>query len=123
MTIMEALTRIDEIKPNTCSAKRKIAGLSVLDALVKTTVIDRHEGAEDVKFSLYDTSTPTDTVLLVPPPYDVIYLFYLEMCLNRINGEYERYNNSAKLYNAAFDDYAKYYRSLHRPLGARFKHF
>jgi hypothetical protein len=120
---MEAITRIDEVKPNTCSDKRKIACLSALDALVKTTVIDRHEGAENVKFSPYDAHTPTDTELLVPHPYDVIYVFYLEMYLNYMNGEYERYNNSAKLYNAAFEDYEKYYRSLHKPLGGGFRNF
>jgi hypothetical protein len=40
MTIMEALYRIDEIKPNSCSQIEKIKWLSSLDGVIKSEIID-----------------------------------------------------------------------------------
>jgi hypothetical protein len=122
MTIMEAISRIDILKPNSYTEKEKILWLSTLDGIIKKEIIDKHEGNEKISFEGYTGDTLTETVLLVPPPYDDIYLKWLEMQMDYTNGEYGKYNNSMAVYNAAYEAYAKYYTRNHMPLskGNRF---
>lgn len=122
MTILEAISRADKVKPNTYSQQEKVRWLSALDGTVKTEIIDTHEGGEDVKFSGYNDETLLTTELLIPAPYDDVYIRYLEMQIDYANGEYGKYNNSAAAYNTAFSAYEKYYNREHMPrsYGSRF---
>ena len=123
MTIMDAIYRLDELKPNRYSQSEKIKWLSSLDGLIKSEIIDTHEGGENVVFSVYDENTDLSTVLLVPAPYDDIYLRWLEAQIDYANGEYGKYNNSITAYNDAYAIYQKYYNRTHMPIskGTRFK--
>ena len=123
MTIMDALYRIDELKPNSYSQSEKIKWLSSLDGLVKSKIIDTHEGGEAVIFSGYDENTELSTELLVPAPYDDVYLRWLETQIDYANGEYGKYNNSATVFNTAYTEYANYYNRTHMPIGKKFKFF
>lgn len=123
MTIMEALYRIDEIKPNSYSQSEKIKWLSSLDGVVKSEIIDTHEGGEDVVFTGYNENSDLSTILLVPAPYDDIYLRWLEMQIDYANGEYGKYNNSMTVYNTAYSAYANHYNRTHMPIGKNFKFF
>ena len=123
MTIMDALYRIDELKPNSYSQPEKIKWLSSLDGVIKSEIIDTHEGGEDIVFSGYDENAELTTVLLVPAPYDDIYLKWLESQIDYSNGEYGKYNNSLVAYNDAYDLYQRYYNRTHMPKGKKFKYF
>ena len=123
MTIMDAIYRIDELKPNSYSQSEKIKWLSSLDGLIKSKIIDTHEGGEAVIFSGYDENTELGTELLVPAPYDDVYLRWLETQIDYANGEYGKYNNSAIIFNTAYTEYANYYNRTHMPKGAKFKFF
>ena len=122
MTILEAISRVDDVKPNSYSQTEKIAWLSRIDATIKNEIIDTHEGAENIAFNGYDLDTDTNTELLVPAPYDEVYIRYLEMQIDYANNEYGKYNNSMVMYNAAYAAYEKYYNRTHMPLskGNRF---
>lgn len=115
MTIIDAISRTDALKPNGYSQSEKVRWLSTLDGIVKREVIDTHEGGEDVLFSGYNDETPLNTELLVPAPYDDVYIRYLEMQIDYSNGEYTKYNNSVDAYNLAFSDFEKYYNREHMP--------
>lgn len=123
MTIMDAIYRLDELKPNRYSQSEKIKWLSSLDGLIKSEIIDTHEGGENVVFNGYDENSDLSTVLLVPAPYDDIYLRWLEAQIDYANGEYGKYNNSITAYNDAYAIYQKYYNRTHMPIskGTRFK--
>ena len=123
MTIIEAINRIDAIKPNSYSQAEKIRWLSTLDGVIKTNIIDTHEGAEAVSFDGYTDETNIATKLLVPAPYDEIYLFWLESKIDYWNGEMGRYNNSISMYNTAYAEFEKYYNRTHMPKGKKFKFF
>lgn len=122
MTISEAIKRLDALKFNTYSEEEKIEWLSRLDSAVKLQIIDTHEGAKNVPFTGYDTNTPGNTVLLVPAPYDEVYLRWMEAQIDYHNGEYDKFNNSIIMYNTALDAYQKYYTIQNRPVqrGRRF---
>lgn len=123
MTIMDALYRIDELKPNSYSQTEKIKWLSSLDGVIKSEIIDTHEGGESVVFKGYGEDAELTTVLLVPAPYDDIYLRWLEAQIDYANGEYGKYNNSLTAYNDAYILYQRYYNRTHMPKGTKFKFF
>lgn len=118
MKLIEAITRIDNLKHNTFDKQEKIAWLSTLDGMIKRQIIDTHEGAE-VSFAGYDANTPGDTELLVPAPYDELYLWWLSAQIDYHNAEIGKYNNSIALFNTGYSVYAELYNREHMPLGAK----
>ena len=123
MTIGNALSRIDAVKPNSFRQDEKIRWLSVLDGMIKAEIIDTHEGAESVEFKEYDDTTPLTQELLVPHPYDDVYIKWLEAQIDYSLGEYGKYNNSVTMYNAAYLAFQKYYNRTHKPVAKKFTHF
>ena len=61
MTIIEAINRIDNLKPNSYTQQDKVQWLSILDGIIKTEIIDTHQGAEDVIFDGYGVETHIET--------------------------------------------------------------
>ena len=123
MTIMDALYRIDDVKPNSYSQSEKIKWLSSLDGMIKSEIIDTHEGGENVVFNGYNEDADLSTVLLVSAPYDDIYLRWLETQIDYANGEYGKYNNSLTMYNTSYSAFARFYNRTHMPKGNKFKFF
>ena len=123
MKIIEAINRIDSLKHNTYSHSDKVAWLSEVEWDVTRHIIETHEGAEEINFSGYDDSTDLQTELIIPAPYDKAYLLWLEAQIDYYNGEYEKYNNAADLFNTVYEDFKKYYRRTHMPKGKKFKFF
>lgn len=123
MTLNEAIYRIDQIKPNGYAMTEKIKWLSTLDGIIKKEIIDTHEGSEAITFNGYDENSSLTTVLLVPAPYDDIYLRWLEAQIDYANNEYGKYNNSTTMYNKAYATFEKYYNREHMPIGKKLKFF
>ena len=123
MTIIEAINRLDKIKPNGYDQSDKVTWLSELDGMVKQEVTDTHEGGEDISFTGYDATTPLDTVLLIPSPYDSSYLDWLSAKIDFADGEYARYNNSMTRFNDTFLAFSRFYNRKYMPKGAKFKYF
>lgn len=123
MTIIEAINRIDSLKPNNYTQEDKVRWLSNLDGVIKKEIIDTHEGSENVTFTGYESDTPLETALLVPFPYDDIYLKWLEAQIDYANGETARYTNSMIMYNTAYSAFERYYNRTHMPKGKSFKFF
>ena len=122
MKIIEAIQKVDALKPNNYSQEDKIKWLSTLDGIIKAEIIDTHEGGSAVTFNGYDMSS-LETELLVPAPYDDIYIKWLEAQINYNIGEIGKYNNSMTMYNSAYSTYERYYNRTHMPIGKKFKYF
>jgi hypothetical protein len=123
MTILEAINRVDTTKPNSYTQIEKVDWLSTLDGIIKNEIINTHEGGEAIVFEGYTPDTNLDTELLVPAPYDEIYIRWLEARIDYANGEYKKYNNSTMAYNTAFEKYSSYYNRINMPIGKKFKFF
>ena len=113
---MEAIAQVDGLVRNTYSEKDKVGWLSRLDHYIKTQIIDTHQGAENVRFSGYNDGTDLHTVLLVPAPFDEIYLRWLEAQIHYHNSEIDRYNAAITMYNTAYDGFRDHYTRTHKPL-------
>lgn len=77
----------------------------------------------DIEFTGYDATTPLDTVLLIPSPYDSAYLDWLSAKIDFADGEYARYNNSMTRFNDTFLAFSRFYNRKYMPKGAKFKYF
>lgn len=122
MKVIEAIQMVDALKPNSYSQEDKIKWLSTLDGIIKIEIIDTHEGADKVAFNGYDMSS-LETELLVPSPYDDIYIKWLEAQIDYNNSEIGKYNNSMAMYNSTYSTYERYYNRTHMPKGHKFKYF
>lgn len=135
MTVSEAISRADSLKPNSYRTTEKIRWLSYLDGIVleETELSHRSRRPHRPKLIVHVDGEPTapvidkpktkydendlETELLAPYPYDEMYVKYLEMKVDEQNGETARYNNSATLFNDLLADYVKHYHKTHRPNG------
>ena len=86
MTILEAITRADLIRPNELDPAVKLRWLSTLDGQIHAELLASHAGAPE-PFRGYDGETELQTTeLLVPYPYDELYLRYLLMRIDLEHG-------------------------------------
>ena len=123
MTIIEAINRIDILKPNTYAQETKVYWLSKLDGIIFEKIIKTHEDAVVENFNGYSAETPIDTEMIVSHPYDDIYIKWLEAQIDYSNREYDKYNNSIMAYNDAYVEYERYYNRTHMPKSKSFKYF
>lgn len=116
MKVREAIDRIDSLKHNTYTNGEKVEWLSRLDGIVKVQIVDTHEDGEDIVFDGY-TETDMEKELLIPMPFDEVYIRWLEAQIDYYNGEIARYNNSMMMYQTAYDTFQRYYNRQHMPKG------
>lgn len=121
MTIIEAINEVDSLLPgNGISQTDKRRWLSRFDGSIKNDVIDTHEGNDGVIFAGYTDDTPGETVLLVPHPYDDVYVFLLEAMVHYSNGEMARYNNAMEQHVNVYENFKKWYNRTHMPKAQRY---
>lgn len=113
MTLDEAISLCDRIKPNQYSREEKLRWLSDVDGQIQREILDCVGPGE---FTGYDPGTPGETMLLAPAPYEGLYEAYLSAQIDLHNGEFTRYQNNAQLYNSVFAAFAAWYRREHMPL-------
>lgn len=123
MKIIEAIDRLDELKPNTYPLSDKIGWLSTLDGIIKRDIIDKHDGGEGVVFEGYTKDTPLSTELLIGEPYEEMYISFMESKIDYYNAEIIKYNNSVTRYNDAFQAFSNDYNRNHMPKGKKIKYF
>lgn len=114
MTIGECLDRVDRICKNGVDPDIKLHALSELDQKIYHTVFLTHEG-EFVEFSGYDENTGDDTKLLIPSPWDHLYVDYLIMRVAQIANEAGRYNNARTAFEEKMTEFRNWYTRTHVP--------
>ena len=122
MTISEAISQADQLRPNDLDTAAKLCWLSNLDGQIFTELFCTHTDGP-ASFEGYDAQTPQTTALLIPFPYDELYPRFLAMRIDLENGELDRYNNDAAVFNRLWQSTAAQYCRTHTPLGAKRLHF
>ena len=128
MKIMEAIRRVDELKANTYTIGEKIAWLSEIDGNVKKTIYDTHipnVGDIPATFSGYTEESVEDgegCELLIPAPWDSVYIYWLQAQMDFYNNEMERYNNSIAAVNSTLQTFENHYHRTHSMTGTAFNH-
>lgn len=99
-TIGNILDLVDELRENAFPTLLKVRWIGELDGLIATDVM-KMDMAELAQFQ-YDAVADMNREPLVKFPHDNIYHYWLCAKIDAENGEYNRYQNSMQLYNAAF---------------------
>lgn len=115
MTINEAIARVDDLRDNTMAPNIKIAWLQMVDQQVYHEIIKGRVGADAVTLPDYSDENG-ERVLLVPSPYDMLYVYRLEAEICYKNQEIDRQANALTRYNELMDAFAKQYAREHRSL-------
>ena len=116
MTINDAITEVDTIKPNQYPDELKVRWLSVLEGKIIDEIILTHQLAEVVEFNGYSIDD-METELIVPDTYADVYIYYLMAMIDSTNNEGLRYQSSMQQFNSAWQDFANYYNRNNTPIG------
>ena len=105
-TLQQALTRIDAICPNAWDETAKLLWLNECENMIQTRIL----GTAPEQCITYDADTDRSTKLLVPAPFDRLYVYYVIAMCDYAAHETAHYTDSMMLFNAALDEYAKWYQ-------------
>ena len=119
MTLGEAITRTQEIKPSQYGPESMALWLYQLDETIYKEVVLNHEDASE-PVEPYDPEADRETTLLVPPPYDGIYMSWLAAKIDFHNAEYGRYNNDMIMYNTQYNSFVDWYNREHKPVSKNY---
>ena len=118
MTLQEALDLTDQLKPNMMLLATKIRFISEIEGKVHAEIIMKHEHEpEDETCPTYDTTTSrSSTELLVPAPYDMLYVYYLMSKIDMLNQEEDKEYNDRVRFENAWLEFADYWTREHMPI-------
>ncbi len=105
MTLKECIDFIDGIEPNDYSNDQKTAWVSELEGMLHTDVFLRPARG----FSPLVYEDDKYRTLSVRPPHDKMYRDYLQARIHYANGEYDRYEVSAAVYNAEWGEFVRWF--------------
>lgn len=103
MKIKEAIASARKLSGNAVDDAALCRWLSELDGRL---MLDFYKGSEWMSYSLPQDE---DHELLVPFPWDELYVHYLEAMVYYSNGEFDRYRNSYEMFNKKELDYRQWY--------------
>lgn len=96
MTREDILAEVREIRPNEYQDEWALRQVDELRQRILRELMDGYlvpdEGGE----------------LLTPTPYQKVYVYWLLAQIDLANGDYDRYNNSLQMFNAAWQEYANH---------------
>ena len=120
MTINEAITMADEMKPNMMSNAVKVRFLNEIEGKVHAEVIMKHvHSPEEADPPIYDVNTDQGTQMLVPAPYDMLYVYWIMAQIDHLNQEMDKYNNDRSLFENAWGNFTDWWNREHMPLSPR----
>ena len=114
MTVQAAIAKANALRPNAYEDDLKFGWLSELDGRIKAEIFDSPEGFESFSVPSYNLGNRTDE-LFAPEPYTDIYIYWLFMKMDFLNGESDRFNNDAILYNTSWLAFANSVNRTHTP--------
>lgn len=114
MTVKQVIDRADSVKPNAFTSEEKLHWLGELEGRI---------GAELMFMSVQDLSElelryPQDMTseLLVSPPYDDVYYYWLLTRIDESNGEFNKAANTQELFRARYNSFANWFLSRYDPV-------
>ena len=106
MTVTDTLSQADELRLNTISDEQKAAWVMGLDQQI----------GERIDMASYVHNWPADDgELLLPAPYDRVYVLYLCSQIDYYNNETALYGNDKAVYDEAMSEAMAWWRRQHCP--------
>lgn len=128
MTIATAIEKAKQLRSGQVGSGQKLTDanlidyLSQLDQQTDIEIVRTHANAPAEEFVPYVSSgegaTPTTTELLVPAPYDKLYVPFLLSKIDWAYGEFAKYNNSEPLFEAQYNEFTAQYNRANTPISS-----
>ena len=112
MTIKELIDYVGEIRPNSYGNQTKMVWINEIEGAVQTEIM----GIYPADLMSYDAQTDLDTELLVKAPHAKLYAWYVVAMMDLISMGDAAYENSYRIFNKFWDEYARWYLRTHRML-------
>lgn len=135
MTVAGIIEQYNSERPNQVLDSVKVGWLKKLESMIVKEVINTHEHdlTDNSKLELTVSGSTLfikksgslsnhidtfdmDTELLVPEPYDDVYIYYLDQRIALQNNDTKRYNVSSAQYNNAYLCYQQYFNRTYKTL-------
>lgn len=118
MKIREVLEEIRQLKPSQIAEEMMIRWLSDLDMRIfEEVIVQRVPDADTPEtFEPYTAESAETELLVKEPDAREVYRWWLEMQIDLANQEYDKYENSASLFNTALSTWRRKYARTHRQL-------
>ena len=118
MNIQKALDLADSMKPNMMAKPVKIAFLQELDQKIYKEILLKHKHEEEEENMPEYGDGDEGKDLLVPAPYDILYMYWLMSKIDLLNQEIDKYNNDRALFENAYEEMSDWWTREHMPLTA-----
>ena len=118
MTIAELFAKVDRLHPNQYGTEDKTRWLNEIEGKVNDEIINAAEG-NDEEFVPYIYDQDQDRELLAPDRFCALYIYYIAAMCDHTDMEVEAYNNDAAMHQAAYDEFAAWYRRKILPKTSR----
>ena len=110
MTIKELIDYVGEIRPNSYGNQTKMVWINEIEGAVQTEIM----GLYPADLMSYDANTDLDTELLVKAPHAKLYAWYVVAMMDLVSMGDAAYENSYRIFNKFWDEYARWYLRTHR---------
>lgn len=111
MTLSQAISMADLMRPNAFGNELKTAWINEIEAHIQTEIMLINQ----CDLIRYDHNYDMNTVLLADDAHSMIYCYYLTAMIDYANREYQTYQNSMSICNSALDRFKGWYARLFAP--------
>ena len=117
MKLQEAVDITDDMKPNMMKRPLKFKYLTEIEQLIHQEIVMKHEHTEQQEeMPVYTEETDPETVLIVPDPYSMVYVYWLMSKIDIQNQEDARYNIDRAHFEQAYDTMSDWWTRTYMPL-------
>ena len=117
MKLQEALDVTDDMKPNMMKRSLKIKHMGEIEGLIWSEILMKHAHTEQQEtMPAYTKETDPETVLLVPDPYSMVYVYWLMSKIDIQNQEDARYNIDRAHFENAYDTMSDWWTRTYMPI-------
>ena len=111
--IKDIIARVDENVPNAFSKEQKMAWISELDGKIGLDVMLMN--IVEVEHLQYKSPEDMERQPLLRFPHEGLYDLYLTAQIDFANRETDKYQNSITMYNAAYDNFVRWFVRTYDP--------
>ena len=117
MTLQEVLDIVDEMKPNMMRRNLKMKYITEIEQLIHDEIVMKHAHTEEQEAKpVYTESSDPGTVLIVPDPYSMVYVYWLMSKIDMQNQEDGRYNIDRAHFENAYNTMSDWWTREHMPV-------
>lgn len=116
MTLSEVIAKVSQMRPSEYDKDDLTSWLNELEFMAYDQVIGHSElETEQEDYEPYVYAEDAEKTLLIPDQFSACYMDYLFSKIDYFNGEIDRYNMEAVVFENDFQKYAAWYRRTHKP--------